>query len=179
MQVSALCVPIGVALFVLSCHTLTDRPASERPSVAIDNRDAGRRPSIAVASPVSTASLFGVWRIVSFQKPNVAVLLEANAKKQIGKSMALSASRVTSDATFLWTSVRECENVSYSWINEGEMGGHGSQALLPQGHPRKRPGNLQFLDVKCHGTTFVTFEITKGDGLVSYYDGYYFFLDRR
>src|ERR1051326_4027091 len=130
------------------------------------------------ATPPHISRYFGSWVIRSFEHPRMSTgLTDQYAKTQMGKSMRLSDKSVEFDKGFLWLSGIKCTSPKYSWLKDDNFVGHLHQALLPEDHPKKQPGDLLFISVDCSSSS-AGFEVDRTGELVAYYDGYYFFLRR-
>jgi hypothetical protein len=97
--------------------------------------------------------------------------------------MTLSEKQVSFDKGFLSFNRRVnrpiCNNPQYSWSSEDEVS-RDWQMLLPPKHSAKRRGDVQVLNITCGNNDVfgVSGEVTANNGLVFFYDGYYFFASK-
>jgi hypothetical protein len=91
--------------------------------------------------------------------------------------MTLAERQASFDQKFLWLGRAKCDQVNYSWASEDDVSA-AWQMILPPKHPTKRPGDVQLLEVKCGNHLLISGEVTANNGLVFFYDGYYFFASK-
>ena len=136
-------------------------------------------------APAPAHAFEGLWQVskvvdVGGHAASTAEL----AKRQFGLRLRLTGSSILADAGLLWGPPPKCDDPVYElrrWvIGDGEALQRGS--LLYYDQPEARPDEIVELVVNCAAggprrATYV-FEVTKGDTLASYYDGFLIYLER-
>ena len=125
--------------------------------------------------------VYGTWRIHRLkevgghagEKPDLA-------QKEIDRKISFDRKAISYDRGFLFFDP-PCRRVSYTFevhkIGKHDVGEKGTldfNNLDPAKH-----GQVQNIVVRCNGRPKYYFELAKGNQLAIYYDGWFFFLEKR